>query len=53
MTKAGATYPYGKDPKDTNIRIAPSFPTVEELGLAAEIFVLSVKLVSVDKLLNA
>ena len=43
----------GKDPKDTNIRIAPSFPTVEELGLAAEIFVLSVKLVSVDKLLNA
>ena len=53
MTKAGATYPYGKDPKDTNIRIAPSFPTVEELEVAAEIFVLSVKLVSVDKLLNA
>ena len=53
MTKAGAAYPYGKDPKDTNIRIAPSFPTVEELEVAAEIFVLSVKLVSVDKLLNA
>ena len=53
MTKAGATYPYGKDPKDSNIRIAPSFPTVEELKLATEIFVLSVKLVSIDKLLNA
>ncbi len=53
MTDAGATYPYGKDPKDSNIRIAPSFPTVEELEVAAKIFVLSVKLVSVEKLLNA
>lgn len=53
MTGAGATYPYGKDPKDSNIRIAPSFPTVEELEVAAEIFVLSVKLVSIEKLLNA
>lgn len=53
MTGAGATFPYGKDPRDRNIRIAPSFPTVEELELAAEIFVLSVKLVSVDKLLKA
>ena len=53
MTKAGATYPYGKDPKDSNIRIAPSFPTVEELKTASEIFVLSVNLVSVEKLLNA
>ena len=52
MTGAGATFPYGKDPKDTNIRIAPSFPTPEELALATEIFVLSVKLVSVDKLLE-
>lgn len=52
MTDAGATYPYGKDPKDQNIRIAPSYPTLEELKLAAEIFVLSVKLVSVDKLLG-
>ena len=51
MTGAGATFPYGKDPKDSNIRIAPSFPTVEELAVAAEIFVLSVKLVSIDKLL--
>ena len=52
MTKAGATYPYGKDPKDSNIRIAPSFPTVDELKIATEVFVLSVKLVSIDKLLE-
>ncbi len=52
MTGAGATFPYGKDPRDRNIRIAPSFPTVEELELAAQIFVLSVKLVSIDKLLK-
>ena len=53
LTGAGATYPYGKDTKDSNIRIAPSFPTVEELAVAVEIFVLSVKLVSIDKLLEA
>ena len=53
MTPAGATFPYGKDPKDTNIRIAPSFPTPKELELATQVFVLSVKLVSVEKLLEA
>ena len=52
MTPAGATFPYGKDPKDSNIRIAPSYPTPEELKIAAEVFVLSVKLVSIDKLLE-
>ncbi|MEF9840137.1 MAG: aminotransferase [Lachnospiraceae bacterium] len=52
MTEAGATFPYGKDPKDSNIRIAPSFPTMEELEVATEIFVLSVKLVSIDKILS-
>ena len=52
MTGAGATYPYHNDPKDTNIRIAPSYPTLEEIKDAAKIFVLSVKLVSVDKLLG-
>ena len=52
MTGAGATFPYGKDPKDSNIRIAPSYPTPEELAVAAEIFVLSVKLVSIEKLLG-
>ena len=51
MTGAGATFPYGKDPKDSNIRIAPSFPTLEDLKLAAEIFCVCVKLVSIDKLL--
>ena len=53
LTGAGATYPYGKDPKDSNIRIAPSFPTPEEMQQATELFVLCVKLVSVNKLLEA
>jgi DNA-binding transcriptional MocR family regulator len=52
MTDAGATYPYGHDPHDSNIRIAPSFPTEEELSQAAKLFVLCVKLVSVEKLLG-
>ena len=51
MTDAGATFPYGKDPQDSNIRIAPSYPTTEELKVATEIFVLSVKLVSIEKIL--
>ncbi len=51
MTGAGATYPYGNDPKDSNIRIAPSFPTPEEMHEAAKLFALCVKLVSVEKLL--
>ena len=50
MTGAGATFPYGKDPKDTNIRSAPSFPTPDEMAQAAELFVLCVKLISVEKL---
>ncbi len=52
LTGAGATFPYGKDPKDSNIRIAPSFPTSEEMAAATDLFVLCVKLVSVDKLLE-
>ena len=52
MTGAGATYPYKKDPHDSNIRIAPSFPPIDELVQATELFVLCVKLVSVDKLLE-
>ena len=52
LTGAGATYPYKKDPSDSNIRIAPTFPSEEELAMAADLFVLCVKLVSVEKLLE-
>ena len=52
MTPAGAPYPYGKDPKDATIRIAPSYPTLEELETATEIFVICVKLVTIEKLLE-
>ena len=51
MTPAGAPFPYGKDPEDSVIRIAPSFPTMGELETATKIFVLCVKLASVEKLL--
>lgn len=53
LTGAGATYPYKKDPKDSNIRLAPTFPAPEELAVATDLFVLCVKLVSVQKLLSA
>ena len=52
LTGAGATYPYGKDPQDSNIRIAPSFPTPEEMAEATRMFVLCVKLASIEKLLS-
>lgn len=53
LTGAGAPFPYGIDPKDSVIRIAPSYPTIEELKLAAEILVVCIKLVSVDKILES
>jgi len=51
MTPAGAPFPYGKDPKDSVIRIAPTYPSIEDLETAANIFVVCVKLVSIEKLL--
>ena len=53
MTDAGATYPYGNDPMDSNIRIAPSFPTIDELVEASKIFVICVKIASIDKILES
>jgi len=52
MTPAGATYPYGKDPHDSNIRIAPSLPPVAELEKAMDVFCTCIKLAALEKLLN-
>ncbi len=52
LTTVGATYPYGIDPDDSNIRIAPSFPDVDELEKAVELLAVCVKLAAVEKLLN-
>lgn len=52
LTGAGATFPYGNDPDDKNIRISPSYPTVEELTKAMELFVICVKLASAEKMLE-
>jgi len=53
LTGAGATFPYGKDPADKNIRLAPTYPPVSELEQAMNIFCISLKLASVEKLLKA
>lgn len=50
LTTVGATYPYGKDPKNSNIRIAPSYPPVDELNIAAELLCICVQLAAVEKL---
>ncbi len=52
LTPAGATWPYGKDPEDTGIRIAPTFPSMSDLENAAKLFALCVKLVSMEKILK-
>ncbi|BDF17512.1 aminotransferase class I/II-fold pyridoxal phosphate-dependent enzyme [[Clostridium] scindens] len=48
LTDAGATYPYGKDEADRNIRIAPSYPTLEELDAAMDIFILCIKIAALE-----
>ncbi|MDF2522335.1 MAG: aminotransferase, partial [Clostridia bacterium] len=52
LTSAGATYPYGKDPNDNNIRIAPTFPPVNELKIAIELLCICVEITSIEKLLS-
>ena len=51
LTSVGATYPYGKDPDDKNIRIAPTFPSVADIGKAAEVLCLCIKLANIEKMM--
>ena len=51
MTGAGATFPYGKDPRDSNMRVAPSLPPIEQLEQAMDIYCTSMKLAALEKLL--
>jgi hypothetical protein len=52
LTPAGATFPYGQDPEDRNIRIAPSFPAVADVKTAMELVAICIQLVSIDKLMG-
>ena len=52
MTEAGATWPYHQDPKDSNIRVAPTYPPLEDLKVAAELFTLCVRIISAKKILG-
>ena len=52
MTGAGATFPYGKDPQDSNIRIAPSLPPVEELEQAMAVFCVCLRMAALELLFS-
>ena len=51
LTGAGATYPYGNDPADSNIRLAPTFPPVEELQVAMELFCICAEIAAIEALI--
>lgn len=52
LTPAGATYPYGNDPKDSNLRIAPSYPSVDEIAKASQVLCVAVKYAALEKLIR-
>src|SRR5690606_28329640 len=53
LTPAGATFPYGKDPEDRNIRLSPSFPALEDVRASVEVFALCVKIATIKQKLSA